>query len=105
MPVPSSSLARDLRHVIGHGRLVSQIWNAVIHSMYRRHLLSIDHVQQVLYHQVLTDTNTERRTLRAPAVFMSQGDQGFKGEFFPYGSEAERRISFFVQSLTTHIPE
>ena len=96
---------RDLRQVIGHGRLVSQIWNAVVHSMYRRHLLSIDHVQQLLYHQVLSDTNTERRTLRAPAFFMSQGDRGFKGEFFPHGSEAERRISFFAQSLTTHILE
>ena len=50
--------------------------------MYRRHLLSIDHVQQLLYHQVLSDTNTERRTLRAPAFFMSQGDRGFKGYFF-----------------------
>ena len=105
MPVPSSSLARDLRQVIGHGRLVSQIWNAVIHSMYRRHLLSIDHVQQLLYHQVLSDTNTERRMLRALAFFMSEGDRGFKGYFFPHGSEAMRRISFFGQSLTTHIPD
>ena len=105
MPVPSSSLARDLRQVIGHGRLVSQIWNAVINSMYRRHLLSIDHVQQLLCHLVLSDTNTERRTLWAPAFFMSQGDRGFKGYLFPHGSEAMRRISFFAQSLTTHIPE
>ena len=73
--------------------------------MYWRHLLSIDHAQQLLYHQILSDTNIERRTLRAPAFFMSQGDRGFKGEFFPHGSEAERRISFFAQSLTTHIPE
>ena len=72
--------------------LVSQIWNAVIISMYREHLLSIDHVQQLLYHQVASETDTERRTLRAPAFFMSQGDRGFKGEFFPHGSEAERRI-------------
>ena len=85
--------------------LVSQIWNAVIISMYREHLLSIDNVQQLLYHQVASETDTERRTLRAPAFFMSQGDRGFKGEFFPHGSEAERRISFFAQSLTTHIPE
>ena len=85
--------------------LVSQIWNVVIISMYQEHLLSIDHVQQLLYHQVASETDTERRTLRAPAFFMSQGDREFKGEFFPHGSEAERRISFFAQSLTTHIPE
>ncbi|KDQ20392.1 glycosyltransferase family 48 protein [Botryobasidium botryosum FD-172 SS1] len=84
--------------------LVSQIWNAVIISMYREHLLSIDHVQKLLYHQIQNDTDG-RRTLRAPPFFMSQGDKGFKGEFFPKGSEAERRISFFAQSLTTAIPE
>lgn len=36
-------------------------------------------------------------TTRAP--------QGIKTEFFPPGSEAARRISFFAQSLTTAIPE
>ncbi|KDQ56816.1 glycosyltransferase family 48 protein [Jaapia argillacea MUCL 33604] len=84
--------------------LVSQIWNAIIISMYREHLLSIDHVQKLLYHQV--DSGTDgRRSLRAPHFFISQGDKGIKGEFFPRGSEAERRISFFAQSLTTAMPE
>jgi 1,3-beta-glucan synthase len=32
--------------------LISQIWNAVVISMYREHLLAIDHVQKLLYHQV-----------------------------------------------------
>ena len=32
--------------------LTSQIWNAIVISMYREHLLSIDHVQKLLYHQV-----------------------------------------------------
>ncbi|KAF8496308.1 1,3-beta-glucan synthase [Gautieria morchelliformis] len=84
--------------------LVSQIWNAIIISMYREHLLSIDHVQKLLYHQVQSDTDG-RRILRAPPFFISQTEKGFKGEFFPPGSEAERRISFFAQSLTTTIPE
>ncbi|KAF8582242.1 glycosyltransferase family 48 protein [Ramaria rubella] len=84
--------------------LVSQIWNAIIISMYREHLLSIDHVQKLLYHQVQSDTDG-RRILRAPPFFISQTDKHFKGEFFPPGSEAERRISFFAQSLTTTIPE
>lgn len=35
--------------------LISQIWNAIVISMYREHLLSIDHVQKLLYHQVLRD--------------------------------------------------
>ncbi|KIM41511.1 glycosyltransferase family 48 protein [Hebeloma cylindrosporum] len=83
--------------------LVSQIWNAIIISMYREHLLSIDHVQKLLYHQVDTGVGG-RRSLRAPPFFISQHDKSFKGEFFPPGSEAERRISFFAQSLTTNIP-
>ncbi|KAJ3771798.1 1,3-beta-glucan synthase [Lentinula raphanica] len=83
--------------------LVSQIWNAIIISMYREHLLSIDHVQKLLYHQVETGDGG-KRSLRAPPFFISQRDKGFKGEFFPPGSEAERRISFFAQSLTTEMP-
>lgn len=84
--------------------LVSQVWNAVIISMYREHLLSIDHVQRLLYHQISSEVDG-RRTLRAPVFFISQDDKGLKQEFFPRGSEAERRISFFAQSLTTAIPE
>lgn len=84
--------------------LVSQIWNAIIISMYREHLLSIEHVQKLLYHQVQSDTDG-RRLLRAPPFFLSQTGKGPQEEFFPAGSEAERRISFFAQSLTTNIPE
>ncbi|KAK6996025.1 putative 1,3-beta-D-glucan synthase subunit [Favolaschia claudopus] len=90
--------------------LVSQIWNAIIISMYREHLLSIDHVQRLLYHQV--DLPNGRRSLRAPPFFTAlEGGKLDSGagatttrEFFPPGSEAERRISFFAQSLTTDIP-
>lgn len=72
--------------------------------MYREHLLSIEHVQKLLYHQVQSE-QPGKRTLRAPAFFISQSDKGLKTEFFPKGSEAERRISFFAQSLTTAMPE
>lgn len=73
--------------------------------MYREHLLSIDHVQKLLYHQVDTGVGG-RRSLRAPPFFLSQNDSSYKGgEFFPKDSEAERRISFFAQSLTTSVPE
>ena len=83
--------------------LVSQIWNAVIISMYREHLLSIDHVQRLLYHQV--DGPDGRRTLRAPPFFTAQDSNSLRGNFFPPGGEAERRISFFASSLTTELPE
>ena len=42
---------------------------------------------------------------RAPPFFISQLDLGFKGEFLPKDGEAERRISFFAQSLTTAMPK
>ncbi|EMR08340.1 hypothetical protein PNEG_03180 [Pneumocystis murina B123] len=84
--------------------LISQVWNAVVISMYREHLLAIDHVQKLLYHQVPSEQEG-KRTLRAPTFFISQEDHSFKTEFFPSHSEAERRISFFAQSLSTPIPE
>ncbi|RSL80824.1 1,3-beta-glucan synthase component FKS1 [Fusarium oligoseptatum] len=84
--------------------LISQIWNAVIISMYREHLLAIEHVQKLLYHQVPSEQEG-KRTLRAPTFFVSQEDHSFKTEFFPSYSEAERRISFFAQSLSTPMPE
>ncbi|KAI9670085.1 MAG: 1,3-beta-D-glucan synthase [Trizodia sp. TS-e1964] len=84
--------------------LISQIWNAIVISMYREHLLAIDHVQKLLYHQVPSEQEG-KRTLRAPTFFVSQEDNSFKTEFFPAQSEAERRISFFAQSLSTPVPE
>lgn len=84
--------------------LISQVWNAIIISMYREHLLAIDHVQKLLYHQVPSEIEG-KRTLRAPTFFVSQDDNNFETEFFPRDSEAERRISFFAQSLSTPIPE
>lgn len=84
--------------------LISQIWNAIVISMYREHLLAIDHVQKLLYHQVPSEQEG-KRTLRAPTFFVSQEDHSFETEFYPPGSEAERRLSFFAQSLSTPIPE
>jgi len=84
--------------------LISQIWNAIVISMYREHLLAIDHVQMLLYHQVPSEIEG-KRTLRAPTFFVSQDDNQVTNEFFPANSEAERRISFFAQSLSTPMPE
>src|SRR6266436_5341409 len=62
---------------------VSQIWNAIIISMYRDHLLSIDNVQRLLYHQ--TDGPDGRR---APPFFVNNDGAGFSNNFFAAGSEA-----------------
>ncbi|ODV58564.1 1,3-beta-glucan synthase [Ascoidea rubescens DSM 1968] len=84
--------------------LISQIWNAIVISMYREHLLAIDHVQRLLYHQVPSEIEG-KRTLRAPAFFISQDKDNIENQFYPKDSEAERRITFFAQSLGTPMPE
>jgi 1,3-beta-glucan synthase len=45
-----------------------------------------------------------QHTLKAPTFFVSQEDTSFKTEYFPQSGEAERRIHFFAQSLTTPMP-
>jgi 1,3-beta-glucan synthase len=45
-----------------------------------------------------------QRTLKAPTFFVTQEDTSFKTEYFPQHGEAERRIHFFAQSLTTPMP-
>ncbi|KAJ2782842.1 1,3-beta-D-glucan synthase [Coemansia javaensis] len=84
--------------------LCSQIWNAIVISMYREHLLSVDHVQKLLYQQVSSDEDG-KRTLKPPAFFVAQDDAAFNQEFYPSHSEAERRVSFFAQSLSSVLPE
>lgn len=84
--------------------LVSQIWNTIVISLYREHLISIDQIQSLLYHQVPSE-RSGRMTLRAPNFFIAKSDEWFGSQFFPSNSEAERRISFFAQSLSTPMPE
>lgn len=84
--------------------MVSQIWNAIIISMYRDHLLSQDHVHNLIY-AIVPNDQTEQ-FLKPPAFFIFSDDNGTKQPaFFIPNSEAERRISFFAQSLSTSIPE
>ncbi|ORX62604.1 glycosyltransferase family 48 protein [Hesseltinella vesiculosa] len=83
--------------------LCSQIWNAIVITMYREHLINAEHVQRMLYQQEMNPADG-RKTLKPPTFFVSQEDTAFKTEYFPQHSEAERRIHFFAQSLTTPMP-
>lgn len=80
--------------------LVSQVWNSIIISMYREHLLSIEHVQKLIYKQ-LENPSTGEFTLKEPPFFVSQEDMTTKSNIFYNKSEAQRRITFFAQSLST----
>lgn len=65
--------------------LISQIWNAIVISMYREHLLAIDHVQKLLYHQVI------------PPIFYHQSVSGLTklGSFRTRGQTHASSSNFF----------
>lgn len=86
-----------------HKAQVSKIWNSIIISMYREHFLSIEQVQKLLYQQVLD--NSPELNLREPTFFISQEDDSLKSGLFYTNSEAQRRITFFAQSLSTPMPD
>ncbi|KAI8089088.1 family 48 glycosyltransferase [Halteromyces radiatus] len=87
----------------GHPKtMCSQIWNALILSMFREHLLSADHVAKLLYQQNSKDANS---TLSPPTFFVSQQDKAFDTEYYPPESEAERRLQFLASSLASPMPE
>ncbi|CCE85639.1 Piso0_005257 [Millerozyma farinosa CBS 7064] len=85
--------------------LVSQAWNSIIISMYREHLLTLEHVQKLIYKQITTGGVEGGTVLKEPTFFVSQEDQSMKSTLFYEQSEAQRRITFFAQSLSTPMPE
>ncbi|CAK9435967.1 uncharacterized protein LODBEIA_P05650 [Lodderomyces beijingensis] len=85
--------------------LVSQVWNSIIISMYREHLISLEHVQKLIYKSIDTPGVEDGFILKEPIFFVSQEDQSIKSSLFQSQSEAQRRITFFAQSLSTPMPE
>ncbi|KAG2221245.1 hypothetical protein INT45_012366 [Circinella minor] len=82
----------------------SQMWNAIIIAMYREHLLSSHNLQALLYHWRATDDEHQHGEIASPPFFNPR-NKIKKEDCFPSHSEAERRLSFFAQSLATDIPE
>ncbi|KAI8055780.1 1,3-beta-glucan synthase component-domain-containing protein [Syncephalis plumigaleata] len=58
---------------------------------------------KMMYQQ--TPSEDGRKQLKEPTFFIAQEDSSLKGEYFERGSEAERRFSYFAQSLATLLPE
>ncbi|EGW34545.1 glucan synthase [Spathaspora passalidarum NRRL Y-27907] len=85
--------------------LVSQVWNSIVISMYREHLISLEHVQKLIYKQIDTPGVEGGSILKEPIFFVSQEDQSIKSSLFRDQSEAQRRVTFFAQSLSTPMPE
>lgn len=85
--------------------VVLQVWNSVVISMYREHIISLEHVQKLIYHQVDSSGVDDTDALKEPIFFVSQEDSSIKNNFFESHTEAQRRITFFAQSLSTTMPE
>lgn len=85
--------------------LISQVWNSIIISMYREHLISLENVQNLIYKLIEDPSQEGGIILKEPMFFVSQEDQSFKSTLFSKQSEAQRRITFFAQSLSTPMPE
>ncbi|KAF7728693.1 1,3-beta-D-glucan synthase [Apophysomyces ossiformis] len=84
--------------------LCAQVWNAIVIAMYREHLLTMEQTEKLLYQQT-TYGGQDDSNIKPPPFFISQEDTAFKTEYFPRGGEAERRMHFFAQSLTTPMPQ
>lgn len=83
--------------------LVLQVWNLVIIAMYREHLLCLEHVQKLIYKQIVDADGS--LVLKEPTFFVSQEDSSMKLTLFYETSDAQRRITFFAQSLATPMPD
>lgn len=71
------------------------LWNTIIESMYKSYLLTRDQAEKLAY------------TIKAPEplFFTAQEDGSREEGIFHSHCEAERRISFFAQSMSTPMPE
>ncbi|KAJ3410387.1 1,3-beta-D-glucan synthase [Chytridiales sp. JEL 0842] len=85
--------------------MCAQLWNSVVIAMAQDHLLSLENLDKLIYRQHAIDGEPNRTRIERPKFFTSQEDVSTKMEFFPAGSEAERRITFFAQSLSMIFPE
>ncbi|ORY98605.1 1,3-beta-glucan synthase component-domain-containing protein [Syncephalastrum racemosum] len=96
--------AQELASATLREKACAQMWNAIIISMYREHLLSSNNLQALLYQWHSEKDVNYKGEVRSPPFFDLKGNVK-KNECFPAYSEAERRLSFFAQSLSTDIPE
>ncbi|RLV91253.1 13-beta-glucan synthase component FKS3 [Spathaspora sp. JA1] len=80
---------------------LSQLWNTIVFSLYREHLLSVEQVSKLVYQRGINNNNPIR-----PVFFVYADDNTFQlHDFFTIGKECERRITFFAQSLSSPLPE
>ncbi|KAI5955704.1 hypothetical protein KGF54_001206 [Candida jiufengensis] len=81
--------------------VISQIWNSIIISMFREHVLSVEQVSKLIYQKEIDDD-----VVKPPMFFVNEDDNTFKfHSMIRIEEEWERRITFFAQSLSSPLPE
>jgi len=89
--------------------MCAQVWNAIVVSMYEEHLISLEQMDKLLYHQYENEGEggEVKQSIGKPKFFTAQEDvaASHKMEFFPRGGEAERRMNYFAQSMSMVFPE
>nr|ABX80513.1 putative beta-1,3-glucan synthase catalytic subunit 3 [Candida parapsilosis] len=81
--------------------VISQIWNGIVISMFREHILSVEQVKKLIYQREEDEGN-----VKPPLFFANEDDNTFKLlAYIKIEEEWERRITFFAQSLSSPLPD
>lgn len=87
---------------------ITKIWNCIVISLYKEHLLSVEQVTNLIYQKEQDEDLLVLRGFRKPIFFNFQEDStsSSSSDFFTSNDEASRRISFFARSLSSllHAP-
>ena len=84
--------------------MIFKVWNSIVISMYRDHLISVDHLDSLIY-QCTKGENGEK-IVAEPSFFIQHEDGdniSNRNDYLKSDSEAARRLSFFAHSLSTSI--
>ncbi|GMF46123.1 unnamed protein product [[Candida] boidinii] len=81
--------------------VIAQVWNSIIISMYREHLISIEQLYKLTYSILDYRKSDGKSLLRTPTFFLNQEDSKSSIDFLDSNSEVQRRVLFFAQSLST----
>lgn len=106
--LPERILNKIYFHGISDGEsrfAIFKIWNCIVISLYKEHLLSIEQANKLVYLQE-TEHQLLQGTKKQPIFFSYQEDSTSvrMSDFFATNEEASRRISFFARSLLSQLP-
>lgn len=95
---------------------MGQVWNALVISLFREHLVPQESLHRLLYHEAHLPEEDQPHTphptegdpegLLEPQVLREARKTGhIPNEVLPEGGEARRRVQFFAQSLAHDLPD